>query len=108
MTQSTNNHPGEPTCRPMIEETMKIPEPIIDPATSIVESSKPSPRTNFWSAAGGEVVEVSTGLKRARSRRELILPDGIGQRQKQSLSQIYVMGSRIRFRIWGKMLSSGP
>src|ERR1700730_9370307 len=37
----------------MIDETMKIPEPIIDPATSIVESSRPSPRTNFSSVAGG-------------------------------------------------------
>jgi hypothetical protein len=37
----------------MIEETMKMPDPIIDPATSIVESSKPSPRTNFWSSAAG-------------------------------------------------------
>src|SRR5947209_10316530 len=46
----------------MIDETMKMPEPIIDPATSIVESTKPSPRTSFWSAAGCEIVEVSTGL----------------------------------------------
>jgi hypothetical protein len=36
----------------MIDETMKTPEPIIDPATSMVESSKPSPRTNFSSVAG--------------------------------------------------------
>ena len=32
---------------------MKIPEPIIDPATSMVESRRPSPRTNFSSVAGG-------------------------------------------------------
>jgi hypothetical protein len=56
MIQTTNNHPGEPTCREMSEETMKMPEPIIEPATSIVESSKPSPRTNFSSATGGAVV----------------------------------------------------
>ena len=41
--QTTSNQPGEPTCRAMIEETMKMPEPIIEPATSIVESSNPSP-----------------------------------------------------------------
>jgi hypothetical protein len=32
---------------------MKIPDPIIDPATSIVESSKPSSLTNLTSASGG-------------------------------------------------------
>jgi hypothetical protein len=38
---------------------MKMPEPIIEPATSIVESSKPSPLTNFSSAGGGEVIRES-------------------------------------------------
>src|SRR5437868_4104681 len=42
----------------MIDETMKIPEPIIDPATSMVESSKPNPRTNFCSVAAGVVAVV--------------------------------------------------
>jgi hypothetical protein len=42
----------------MIDETMKIPEPIIDPATSMVESSKPNPRTNFCSVATGVVAVV--------------------------------------------------
>jgi len=42
----------------MIDETIKIPEPIIDPATSIVESSKPNPRTNFCSVATGVVAVV--------------------------------------------------
>jgi hypothetical protein len=37
---------------------MKIPEPIIDPATSMVESSKPKPRTNFCSVAAGVVAVV--------------------------------------------------
>jgi len=37
---------------------MKIPEPIIDPATSMVESSKPNPRTNFCSVAAGVVAVV--------------------------------------------------
>src|SRR5437899_7820576 len=54
--QTTSNQPGAPTCRAMIEETMKMPEPIIDPATSMVESSKPRPRTNFSSAGGGEII----------------------------------------------------
>jgi hypothetical protein len=42
----------------MIEETMKIPEPIIDPATSMVESIKPNPLTNFCSATGVSVIAV--------------------------------------------------
>ena len=41
---------------------MKIPEPIIEPATSIVESSKPSPRTNFCSVATA-VVAVLLSIK---------------------------------------------
>src|SRR5204863_359249 len=40
--QTRSNQPGAPTCRAMIEETIKMPEPIIDPATSMVESSKPA------------------------------------------------------------------
>src|ERR1700716_2734384 len=54
--QTTSNQPGAPTCRAMIEETMKMPEPIIEPATSMVESSKPRPLTNFSSAGVGEVI----------------------------------------------------
>ncbi len=55
---TTRSHPGEPTCRAMIDETMKIPEPIIEPATSMVESSKPSPLTNFWLATGVSVIAL--------------------------------------------------
>jgi len=46
----------------MIDETMKIPEPIIDPATSMVESSKHNPRTNFCSGAA-DVVAVVLSIK---------------------------------------------
>jgi hypothetical protein len=42
----------------MIDETMKIPEPIIEPATSIVESNNPSPLTSFSSATGASVTAV--------------------------------------------------
>src|SRR5438552_16783609 len=44
--QTTSNQPGAPTSRARTAETIKMPEPIIDPATIIVESSKPSPRMN--------------------------------------------------------------
>jgi hypothetical protein len=42
----------------MIADTMKIPEPIIEPATSIVESSRPRPLTNFCSATGVSGIAV--------------------------------------------------
>jgi hypothetical protein len=45
MTHESSSHPGLPTLRAISEETMKMPEPIIDPATSIVESN--SPRLRF-------------------------------------------------------------
>src|SRR4051812_27471232 len=45
ITQTTSSQPGEPTWREISPETIKIPEPIIDPATIIVESSRPRPRT---------------------------------------------------------------
>src|SRR5262245_25996196 len=40
--QTTMSQPDEPTSRAMRAETMKIPDPIIDPATSMVESNRPS------------------------------------------------------------------
>jgi hypothetical protein len=43
----------------MIDETMKIPEPIIDPATSMVESNNPSPLTSFSSATGASVTALA-------------------------------------------------
>src|SRR5262245_41484543 len=45
ITHATSSQPGEPTCRDISLETIKMPEPIIEPATIIVESSSPSPRT---------------------------------------------------------------
>jgi hypothetical protein len=43
----------------MSADTMKIPEPIIDPATSIVESNNPNPLTSFSLAMGASVTAVS-------------------------------------------------
>ena len=45
-TQAVSSHPGLPTSRAMSAETMKIPDPIIEPTTTIVESYNPSPRLN--------------------------------------------------------------
>src|ERR1041385_5437750 len=44
--QTTSNQPGDPTRCAISPETIKMPDPIMDPATIIVESSKPSPRIN--------------------------------------------------------------
>jgi hypothetical protein len=41
-----NNQPGAPINRDDSAETMKIPDPIIEPITIMVASSKPRPRTS--------------------------------------------------------------
>ena len=46
MTQAARSPPVEPMWRAISAETMNMPEPIIDPTTIIVESNRPSPRTN--------------------------------------------------------------
>src|ERR1700690_1856821 len=44
--QAPINKAGEPTSRAISAETMKIPEPIMDPVTSMVELVRPRPLTN--------------------------------------------------------------
>ena len=43
---STNNHPAEPRSRAIAEVTIKIPEPIMEPATILVASINPNERFN--------------------------------------------------------------
>ena len=43
MSQTTSSQPADPVCRAMSAETMKMPEPIIAPATIMVESNRPMP-----------------------------------------------------------------
>src|SRR5712692_3410773 len=50
MTQAMSRPPAVPVCRAMSAETMKMPEPIIEPTTIIVASSRPSPFTSPLSA----------------------------------------------------------
>jgi hypothetical protein len=57
MTHVASSQPAEPVCATMSAATMKMPEPIIDPATSIVPSQRPSSRErvgpeDFASEAG--------------------------------------------------------
>src|SRR5690349_19163396 len=44
--QAKSSQKGEPSVRDMLAETMKIPEPIIEPATSIVASVRVIALTN--------------------------------------------------------------
>src|SRR5579863_561683 len=44
--QAASSPPVDPASRAMSAETMKMPEPIIEPTTIVVESNRPSPRTN--------------------------------------------------------------
>src|SRR6476619_2650053 len=73
MTHAINSQKGDPTVRLMSAETMKMPDPIIDPATSMVASVSVIALTNSrddWgvSAVSGWVVNahplvlVSAGL----------------------------------------------
>jgi len=45
---------GEPSCRATSAETMKMPEPIMEPITSIVASRRPSPWTSSTGRGGSE------------------------------------------------------
>ena len=45
-TQAISIQPGLLMRRDMSAETMKMPEPIMTPITTMVESKSPSPRTN--------------------------------------------------------------
>src|SRR5215212_5622735 len=48
---AANSQPGEPTSRDDSAEVMKIPEPIIEPTTIIVASSRLRPRSRFGGAS---------------------------------------------------------
>jgi hypothetical protein len=48
MPHAASNHPGEPTMVIDLAETMKIPDPIIEPITIIVASSRLRLRTRLW------------------------------------------------------------
>src|SRR4051794_13394860 len=50
MTHVRSSHPGAPMSRVDSAETMKIPEPIIEPTTIMVASTRPRTRTNSGSA----------------------------------------------------------
>src|SRR5690349_19138272 len=53
---------GEPTSREISAETRKIPEPIIEPITSMVELVRPRPLTNSRSVEEGVLAVATLGL----------------------------------------------
>src|SRR3989449_3779984 len=63
--QTTSSRPGAWTSRSISAETMKIPEPIMDPTTRAVASSRESALTN--SACGCWVVAIWRGNHPTRS-----------------------------------------
>src|SRR5580704_7529151 len=58
-TQASSNQPLLPTSRAISPATMKIPDPIIEPATIMVESKSPSVRL---SSRGGQTLWESSPL----------------------------------------------
>src|SRR5207247_10310449 len=60
MTQATSSQPGLPLSRAICADTMKMPEPIIEPTTTMVESYRPSPRLNSVSSSVA-AVELAIG-----------------------------------------------
>ena len=50
--QATSSQPGLPIWRDMSAETMKMPEPIMEPATTMVESQSPRRRANSKGTCG--------------------------------------------------------
>ncbi len=58
------SQPGEPTRRDDSAEVMKIPDPIIEPTTIIVASSRLRPRTSFSLDIGRtRIVAQDAGVK---------------------------------------------
>ena len=56
--QAANSQPGLPMFRAIPADTMKIPDPIMTPTTSMVASNKPRPRANSppWFEARASLV----------------------------------------------------
>src|SRR6516165_1911523 len=55
MSQATSSQPGLPTSWAIFAGTMKMPEPIIEPTTTMVASNRPRPRWNSVSSPASAV-----------------------------------------------------
>src|SRR5215203_5384623 len=69
-TQASIIQSGDGRSRAMLAETMKMPDPIIDPATSIVASVRVIALTNPESDCGVASVETAELLMQVRKKRE--------------------------------------
>src|SRR5438270_7151825 len=58
--QAKSNQKGDPRVRDMLDETIKIPEPIIEPATSIVASVRVIALTNSGLGCSVGIVDPET------------------------------------------------
>ena len=65
-TQAAMSNTGESTSRAISAETMKMPEPIMEPMTSVVALVRPRPLTHSLSLEAMETVLVSVA-KRPRA-----------------------------------------
>src|SRR6185369_7030421 len=64
ITQEASNQPGLPTLRDISADTMKMPEPIIDPATSMVESNSPRVRvSSLFTACMGLLSSIARAAR---------------------------------------------
>src|SRR5690348_6383196 len=68
--QANMSHIGDGSPRAMLAETMKIPDPIIDPATSIVPSVRDIALTNPWLDCGVASVAAAELLMQGLGKRE--------------------------------------
>src|SRR5580658_11071423 len=98
--QATSSHAALPIWRDMSAETMKIPEPIITPTTTITESNRPRPRAKVGvcGVAAGEVtgalvvinilvILVSAAILAMRSAPRLVLRGACAWRQVNTWRQ---------------------
>ena len=69
-TQASISQNGDGSPRAMLAETMKMPEPIIEPATSIVASVRVIALTNPVPDCGVASVETAELLMQGRKKRE--------------------------------------
>ena len=61
-THKSSSQPDEPTSRAMSAETMKMPEPTIEPTTSMVASRSPRTRNRGLDSEAGALSEPGSGL----------------------------------------------
>src|SRR5215475_9231406 len=77
----SSSQPDEPTSRTMSAETMKIPEPTMLPATSMVQSNSPSRRWKPCPLAGASADEFMSRapLRLLASQSQLAVLDAVGE-----------------------------